>query len=181
MREGYPQFGDDIRCACVADRASIEVVGGAQYAASFSGEMRVTAGEAFEDEGGRAIVPLAITGHATAGQADGLGRLTVDRDEEREVGPSTLTEIEPGTGFPAVQEMHVNILVTVPDLLPGVTLRNVDTGVLRNERQAGFPPENATYELQRPLDLERVDQPGTIVARILNYSARINPSAESEQ
>lgn len=175
MRRDYPRFGDDVVCACVADNARIELVGGAEYAASFSGEMAVTVGEAFE-EGGRAFVPLTIRGHRTVGQAEGLGRLTVDRDPERDAPPSVLTEIEPGTGFPATQDMHVNIYVTAPDTLPGVTLRNVTPGTLRNVGQDSFPPRDARYELQAPLDLEPIDQPGTIVARILSYTANINPS-----
>ena len=175
MRPDYPRFGDDVVCQCVADDARLELVGGGEYAASFSGEMAVTVDESFE-ENGYAIVPLAIRGHRTVGHAEGLGRLTVDRDPEREAPPSRLAEIEPGTGFPATQDMHVKICVTAPDVLPGVALRNVEPGILRNVGQESFPPRNARYELQAPLDLERVDEPGMIVARILSYTANINPS-----
>lgn len=175
MRDGYPQLGEEVACDCVADTATIELIDGSKYSASFSGQMKVRVGEPFEREG-HAVVPLVITGHSTAGHAEGLGRLTVDKDGDRDVAPSTLSELAVGEGFPAVQDMHVNILVTAPDLLPGVTLRNTESGVLRNAQQHSFPPRDAVYQLQAPLDLERIDEPGTILARILSYSARINPA-----
>jgi hypothetical protein len=174
MREGFPHLGDNVGCNCVADNARIEVVGVGEYDATFHGHMGVEVGEAFED-GGRAGVQLFVHAHRTTGEAADLGRLTVDRDPDREATPSRLIESEPGAGFPAVQEMYVNILVTAPDTLPGVTLRNVKTGTLRNEGQDSFPPRNARYELEEPLDLERVDDPGPVVARILSYTANINP------
>jgi hypothetical protein len=172
MREGYPQPEDEQRCACVADEARIEV-GGTEYEATFSGEMAVRAGEPFESEG-LANVPLVITGHNTVGDVAGLGQITVSRDPEREAPASVLRENRPGEGFPATQEMLVNIHVTLASL-PGFVLRNTETGVLLNDQQDGFPPRNARYRLQEPLNLERVDEPGQVVARILSYTANINP------
>ncbi|HEU4739058.1 MAG TPA: hypothetical protein VFS54_08250 [Solirubrobacterales bacterium] len=172
MREGYPAAEDEQRCECVADEARIEV-GGNEYEANFSGEMAVRAGEPFESDG-VASVPLVITGHETVGEVGDLGQITVSRDPDREAPVSILRENQAGEGFPATQEMMVNIHVTLA-ALPGFALRNTKTGILRNSDQQGFPPRNARYELQEPLDLERVDEPGEVVARILAYTANINP------
>jgi hypothetical protein len=172
LREGYPQFEDEQKCRCLADEALIEV-GGAEYQATFSGEMAVRAGEPTEKDG-VASIPLVITGHKTIGDVAGLGQITVSRDPDRDAPLSVLRENNAGEGFPATQEMLVNIHVTL-DALPGFVLRNVKTGTLRNEGQQSFPPRNARYELQEPLDLERVDEPGEVVARILSYTANINP------
>jgi hypothetical protein len=172
MRDGYPGYEDEQRCACIADEARIEV-GGVEYEANFSGEMAVRAEEPIETDG-VASVPLLITGHRTVGEVDGLGQITVARDPDREAPRSMLYENSPGEGFPATQDMLVNIHVTLASL-PDMVLRNVKTGTLRNESQESFPPRNARYELQEPLDLERVDEPGTVIARILSYTANINP------
>jgi len=135
--------------------------------------MAVRAREPSERDG-VASVPLVITGHNTIGDVAGLGRIMVSRDPDREAPEGVLRENSAGEGFPATQEMLVNIHVTL-DSLPGFVLRNVKTGTLRNEDQQSFPPRNARYELQEPLDLERVDEPGEVVARIISYTAHINP------
>jgi hypothetical protein len=174
VRDGYPGYEDEQQCECIADEATIEV-DGAVYEASFSGEMAVRAGEPMERDG-LASVPLIITRHRTEGDVEGLGRITVAQDPNREAPQSVLRENNPGEGFPATQDMLVNLHVTL-NSFPGLTLRNVETGTLRNERQVGFPPRNARYALQNPLDLERVDDPGPVVARILSYTANINPES----
>ncbi len=60
------------------------------------------------------------------------------------------------------------------EALEGLTLGNVRPGVLLNPSLDSFPPRNARYDLQAPMDLEDVDNPGPVLARIVSYTARIN-------
>ena len=82
--------------------------------------------------------------------------------------------MEPGSAFPATQEMHVNIFVKI-EAMKEVTLRNVRPGILLNPSVDSFPPRNARYDLQAPMDLEDVANPGPVLAQIVAYTARINP------
>src|ERR1700716_410893 len=81
-------------------------------------------------------LPLMITGHSTVGEADGIGCMTVDHDD-RAAPTSRLQQLTSRSPFPASQEMYVNIRVTI-EALPGVTLRNATTGVLRCGEQMAF-------------------------------------------
>lgn len=167
--------GQPVKCECAADKAVIEVLGSGTFEANFSGFMEVVPeGETIDE--GRARLALRITGHETIGRGDGIGRITVDHDFDRPAPLSELRQISVEGAFPAEQLMHVNILVTL-DALPGVTLRNVRTGLLRNPHQDSFPPKDAFYDLEEPMELEDVTNPGVSVARIVSYRANINPRA----
>jgi hypothetical protein len=160
-------------CACAADTAEIEVIGMGRFSGSFRGEMGIRTGSEVR-KNGLATLPLNIDKHETKGVMEGLGLVQVSHDSNRKLQDSEIREINPGTGFPATQEMYVNIHVTV-GALPKVVLRNQKVGVLKCDTQHSFPPQNAKYILQEPLDLEDIAYPGRIVARILRYTAIINP------
>ena len=161
-------------CTCDADNAQVEIVGQGTFPATVSGQMVVTTGHEIQQDG-LATIPLAITTHATSGDLGDIGTIAVNHDANRTPPLSRLQELTPGTGFPAMQEMYVNILVT-SSAMPGVTLRSVSYGTLRNGSQDSFPPANANYVLQAPIDLEDVENPGAVVARIVSYTAHINRS-----
>ncbi len=175
----YPLSGTEAMCACAADTAEIELLGvaglrSARFTASFTGFMAATTDDQLLMDG-RCTVPMTITGHSTSASSP-MGVITVDHDFDRPAPLSLLQEESPGTGFPATQEMYVNILVTI-EALPGMTLRNVSVGTLRSTSQFSFPPRNDVYTLTEPMDLEVASGPlqGTVVARIISYSALINP------
>jgi hypothetical protein len=169
--------GAPVRCECAADAAVIEVLGAGRYEATFSGFMEVTPEEELVLED-RAVIPLRITGHETVGMGDGVGTIQVSHDFDRVAPLSELRQLSAESAFPAAQTMRVNILVRL-GVLPGVTLRNIELGNLVNDGQLEFPPQDAYYDLQGPMDLEDVANPGVVVARILSYRAHINPAGGS--
>ncbi|MBV8096336.1 MAG: hypothetical protein JO110_24475, partial [Acetobacteraceae bacterium] len=103
------------------------VVGGKKYHADFKGKF-----SSHHDpehlshfhKGGRSNVEHRIHGHTAQGHGSGIGTITMRQDPDNEPHPSSLTATVPGQAFPAVHEIAMNVHVTIPDLLPGVTLRN---------------------------------------------------------
>ena len=159
-------------CKCLADNVVMEIPNVGTYSGDFEGSMTVAPGvQIMQDEW--ALLPLAIRGHKTDGNIYSLGRVSVSHDGTRPAPLSHLRQNEPGKAFPATQAMYVNILVKI-EALEGLTLRNVRPGVLLNPSLDSFPPRNARYDLQAPMDLEDVDNPGPVLARIVSYTARIN-------
>lgn len=164
---------EEATCMCLADHVVMEIPNVGTFSGDFEGSLTVAPGvQIMQDE--RAMLPLAIRGHKTEGNIDRLGRVSVSHDGTRPAPLSHLRQNEPGNAFPATQEMYVNILVKI-EKLEGITLRNVRPGVLLNPSLDSFPPRNAKYDLQAPMDLEDVDNPGPVLARIVSYTARINP------
>ncbi len=160
-------------CKCLADNVVMEIPNVGTYSGDFEGSLTVAPGtQIMQDEW--ALLPLAIRGHKTDGNIYSLGRVSVSHDGTRPAPLSHLRQNEPGKAFPATQAMYVNILVKI-EALEGLTLRNVRPGVLLNPSLDSFPPRNARYDLQAPMDLEDVDNPGPVLARIVSYTARINP------
>src|SRR5262245_52926129 len=74
--------------------------------------------------GAVSVVPLLIQEHVADGVGNLIGAITVRMDQYRAPPDSTLTAVVAGRPFPAVQDFIVNIHVTIPNLLPGITLRN---------------------------------------------------------
>ncbi len=160
-------------CKCLADNVVMEIPNVGTYSGDFEGSLTVAPGtQIMQDEW--ALLPLAIRGHKTDGNIYSLGRVSVSHDGTRPAPLSHLRQNEPGKAFPATQEMYVNSLVTI-EAFEGLTLRSVRPGVLLNPSVESFPPRNARYDLQAPMDLEDADNPGPVLARIVSYTARINP------
>ncbi len=173
IRKNYPQEGVHFMCACASDDAVIEIIGKGRTEATFSGIMGATTGKQFLNDG-IATQQLWVAPHSTDGNSS-FGKISVRHDYERPAPPSLFREMKPGTGFPAIQDMNVNILVTI-EALGDIKLRNVKTGTLRSEPIESLPPKNTKYTLLFPMDLERVDNPGRVVARIVSYTVNVNPS-----
>lgn len=76
--------------------------------------------------------------------------------------------------------MIVNVHVTIPNLLPNITLRNKipsnpGPAILRNANVTNFPPQNDIYQLVEPMDLEDVNNPGPVLATIQSFPLTVNP------
>ncbi|MBV9691393.1 MAG: hypothetical protein JO202_16965 [Ktedonobacteraceae bacterium] len=126
-------------------------------------------------------MPLLIQEHVSDGIGNIIGSITVRKDPDRDPPQSTITAIVPGHPFPAVQDMVVNIHVTIPNLLPGITLRNkIPTNpgppILRNSNVTNFPPQNDVYQLVEPIELEDVNNPGPVLATIQSFPLTVNPA-----
>jgi len=162
------------------------LVAGNTYLADFQGNLGVLLDPAKLAQflsgvviSGATMVELLIQEHVTNGVGALIGPITVDMDPDRVPPPSTLIAIRPGMPFPAVQDMHINIHVTIPNLLPGITLRNKlsnpGPAILRNPNLIAFPPQNDVYQLVEPIDLEDVNNPGPVLATIQTFPVTVNP------
>jgi hypothetical protein len=127
------------------------------------------------------LVPLLIQEQVADGIGNIIGPITIRQDPDRVPPQSTLKAIVAGTPFPAVQDIIFNVHVTIPNLLPGITLRsqipsNPGPPILRNSRVTGFPPQNDIYQLVEPIELEDVNNPGPVLATIQTFPATVNPA-----
>jgi hypothetical protein len=130
--------------------------------------------------GGATRVELLIQEFVTHGVGAGIGFIEVVMDPDRLPPPSSLTAITPGVPFPAIQDIVPNIHVTIPNLLPRITLRNkIPTNpgpaILRNPNVTNFPPSNDVYQLVEPIELEDVNNPGPVLATIQTFPITVNP------
>ena len=128
---------------------------------------------------GVTMVSLLIQEFVSNGVGSIIGPITVGLDPNRVPPQSTLTAITPGRPFPAIQDMNVNIHVTIPNLLPGITLQNKlsnpGPAILRNANVTNFPPQGDVYQLVEPIELEDVNNPGPVLATILTFPVTVNP------
>jgi hypothetical protein len=128
---------------------------------------------------GVTMVNLLIQEIVSNGIGAVIGPITVIMDPNRVPPPSTLTAIVPGRPFPAIQDMNVNINVTIPNLLPNITMQNKISNpgpaILRNANVTNFPPQGDVYQLVEPIDFEDVNNPGPVLATILTFPVTVNP------
>ncbi len=175
--------GGLLNCGCFAQGAKLLVMG-TTYLADFHGNLKVLLDPNKLSQflsGVVSLVPLLIQEHVSDGIGNIIGPITVRMDPDRVPPQSTITAIVPGVPFPAVQDMLVNIHVTIPNLLPGITLRNkIPTNpgppILRNSNVTNFPPQNDVYQLVEPIELEDVNNPGPVLATIQSFPLTVNPA-----
>ncbi|WP_042422624.1 hypothetical protein [Streptacidiphilus anmyonensis] len=123
-------------------------------------------------------VPLLVRADACDGAGMTVGEVTWVMDPERVPPAGFLSAVVPGQPFPAVQEYLLHVHVTIPDLLPGITLRNAAASgpvILRNSNAVAFPPANDEYELVQPVGLEDAGNPGPLLATIERFPTIVNP------
>jgi hypothetical protein len=177
--------GSLFNCGCQAAAAQL-VVAGTTYLADFTGNLAVLLDPAQLGQflsgvviNGSTMVSLLIQEHVSHGVGAAIGVITVVMDPDRVPPPSTVIAITPGRPFPAIQDMYVNIHVTIPNLLPGITLRNKISNpgpaILRNANVTNFPPQNDVYQLVEPIELEDVNNPGPVLATIQTFPLTVNP------
>jgi len=174
--------GTVLNCGCRAQAAEI-VIAGTRYLADFQGNLSVLLDPnalAQFMAGVTNMVYLLIQEHVSTGVGTVIGTITVVKDPVRVPPPSTITAIVSGQPFPAIQDMVVNIHVTIPNLLPGITLRNKippnpGPAILRNSNVTNFPPQNDVYNLAEPIELEDVNNPGPVLATIRSFPLTVNP------
>lgn len=135
----------------------------------------------FRSRNGLKTVPFQIVSIAGRGFAEGIGETQFRLDASRPV-TSAIWEKEPGTEFPAIQEMRFHFFYTV-EAMPGKVFRSVNPAVMRSEHVAAFPPPpGTTYRLVKAIALEEVGNPGVIVGRILSNQVVIpGPRGERER
>jgi len=162
------------------------LVAGTTYVADFTGNLGVLLNPTQLAQflsgvitNGVTMVALLIQEHVSNGVGNIIGPITVTMDPNRAPPQSTLTAIVPGIPFPAIQDMNVNIHVTIPNLLPGITLQNKlsnpGPAILRNASVTNFPPQGDVYQLVEPIELEDVNNPGPVLATIQTFPVTVNP------
>ena len=172
-------------CGCQAAGVQL-LVAGTTYVADFAGHLTVGLDPAELARflagvvvGGATMVSLLIQEHVVTAANAVTGLIEVTMDPNRVPPPSTLRAIVPGVPFPAIQDMNLNIHVTIPNLLPGITLRNKlsnpGPAILRNPNVIAFPPNNDVYQLVSPIELEDVNNPGPVLATIQNFPVTVRP------
>jgi hypothetical protein len=172
-------------CGCQAAAATL-VVAGTTYVADFTGNLAVLCDPAQLARfmsgvvtSGATMVSLLIQEHVSHGVGTAIGIIEVVMDPDRAPPQSTLIAITPGRPFPAVQDMYVNINVTIPNLLPNIRMRNKTSNpgpaILRNPNVTSFPPQNDIYQLVSPIELEDVNNPGPVLATIQSFPLTVNP------
>lgn len=175
--------GGLLNCGCFAQAAEI-VVATTSYLADFHGNLKVLLDPNTLSQflsGVITLVPLLVQEHVSDGIGNIIGPITVRMDPNRTPPQSTITAIVAGQPFPAVQDMIVNIHVTIPNLLPGITLQNKippnpGPAILRNSNVTNFPPQNDVYNLVEPIELEDVNNPGPVLATIKSFPLTVNPA-----
>lgn len=126
----------------------------------------------FRAKSGLKTVPFQVLTFGGRGFAEGIGETRFWLDATRPV-ESAIWEKSPGTEFPAIQEMRFHLFYTV-EALPGRVLRSINPTIMRSNDVRAFPPPPGTvYKLVKPVQLEDVQQPGVVVARLLTNTVVI--------
>ncbi|MEM7483512.1 MAG: hypothetical protein AAF481_20320 [Acidobacteriota bacterium] len=173
-----PQLPSDQNEACLCNKnANLVIPGMGTFRAQLHGSINVGATNLAVGVDGRQFVPLNVKGYTERGWVDGLGDTHVWLDKSRPTTGSFLREITPGTGFPAVQEIHMHFMMTT-DGLPGRMFRTLEPVVLRSEEVNSFPPPKGTsYHTVGDVIFEDVDEPGVEAARIVDVSVKVAGAA----
>ncbi|MEM7481906.1 MAG: hypothetical protein AAF481_12095 [Acidobacteriota bacterium] len=154
------------------DEATFLVEGLGTFEVVLGGSVVARTGEAYFD-GGLKTIPIDILGTASRDYIDGIGEVTVTLDRSRPVKGSQIQERAVGTEFPASQHMRFHILVEL-EARPGIVYRSIQPIHMVSDNVTAFPPADGTsYRLVQPIDLEDVDQPGIVAARLLKGAPTI--------
>ncbi|MEM7048415.1 MAG: hypothetical protein AAF604_02100 [Acidobacteriota bacterium] len=138
------------------------------FDAQMTGSLTARVGQTYND-GGRGAVTVEILGSSMRGYVEGLGETRLWLDRDRPLDGSFLRENQPGTGFPATQEMYSH-LVLQTEALPGRTFRTLNPFSVRSENLDSWPPSGARFELMGTVEFEDVDT-GEVVVTMSRGSA----------
>ncbi|MFE3230199.1 hypothetical protein [Nocardia sp. NPDC059228] len=157
------------------------LVGDQQYPVLFQGawDEAVAAAPMVEYQNGtRSQLLLTVGQFDVDGKGAGVGAVSIRLGSAGglTLRESTLTALCPGSPRPAKHDLRINVAVTMPDLLPGITLRNKVSGsfLLLAPTIAEFPPANSLYALESPVELEDANNPGPVLATILALPSTVS-------
>jgi hypothetical protein len=136
-------------------------------------------GPRFIDRDGLSTLRLRVLGMAGRGYVEGVGETMYWLDQSRPLEGSVVRGKTPGIEFPAVHEMHFHLLLTT-EALPGRTFRSINPAIMVNNNATSFPPKlGSRYVLRNVVELEDVNDPGTVVLRIVSNRNQIVGSGRS--
>ena len=139
-----------------------------EFAVESEESIAAVAEEKFLDRNGLINRPIRVLGMAGRGYAEGIGETVYWMDKSRLVEGSGVRSKVRGAEFPAVHEMRFHVFLTT-EALPGVTLRSMNPAIMVNNNATSYPPRlGARYVLKNVVELEDVENPGVVIARILS-------------
>jgi len=176
--------GQLLNCPGQAQAVQV-VVAGTTYLADFNGNWKVLLDPNRLSQflsGATNLVYLLLQEYVFHGIGTGVGIIEMIMDPNRVPPQSTITAIVSGRPFPAIQDMVVNMNVTIPNLLPRITMQNKIPSnpgptIFRNSNVTNFPPQNDVYALVEPIELEDVNNPGPVLATIQSFPLTVNAAS----
>jgi hypothetical protein len=124
-------------------------------------------GQTFISKNSLKTVPLRIIANGGHSFAEGIGETRFWLDATRPV-QSAIWEKSPGTEFPAIQEMRFHFFFTM-ESKPGKLFRTMNPSIMRSDDVRAFPPPAGTeYRLMEPINIEDVNEPGVVAARVIS-------------
>jgi hypothetical protein len=143
-------------------------------------QIMVEIGQQFIAKSGRKTVPLEIVSIGGTGFAEGLGATRFWLDATRPV-TSAIWEKQPGTEFPAIQEMRFHFFYTI-EAMPGRVFRSMTPAVMRSDDVRNFPPPPGTvYHLAKAVEFEDISAPGVRVGEIVSNRVVIPKPSQDRQ
>ena len=178
-----PHHPEECTDGCTTGKlVTLDDLGTFQTRATSSSPLIARVGRPFLKNGLK-TVPLQIINLEGIAFAEGVGETRFWIDGSRPVR-SAVWEREPGTEFPAIQEMRFHFFYTV-DALPGKVYRSMNPAVMRTENLRSFPPPAGTrYRLVSPVHLEEIGRPGVEVGQVVDNEVVIperQPNSRSRE
>ncbi|HEY9419858.1 MAG TPA: hypothetical protein VIW92_00445 [Thermoanaerobaculia bacterium] len=131
---------------------------GPDFFSHTDGGILVEVGQHFRTTDGRRGANLIVRDLKSSGVVDGVGLVEIGFDASR-AGRSTIVANQVGTDYPATQTMRFFPTVTVE----GRQYRALNAAHLTNSAVTSTPPPvGTTYALTNQVELESVDNPGTV-------------------
>lgn len=152
---------------------TMQIDGVGQFDVASEESISAVSQDKFLDQNGLINRSIRVLGMAGRGYSEGIGETVYWMDKSRSAGESGMRAKVRGAEFPAVHEMRFHLFLTT-EVLPGVTLRSINPAVMVNKNATSYPPRiGARYVLKNVVELEDVENPGVVIARILSNSNQI--------
>lgn len=165
------------RCNCAAEGTQF-LLGQRVITLDFNGHLAISLDPGKLQQfltGAVSLVPLTLKEHETRATSivEDVGDIIISMDPDR---PAPDGKLE-GHSFPADQTVPMNIHLEAPKLLPGKRLRNKLSPGSEPPTMIGrlnsFPPRNVVYNLQAPIELEDVDNPGEVLLKVNKFPVKV--------
>jgi hypothetical protein len=121
-------------------------------------------------------VKLKVIGHEVSADSPILGKVTISQSDI-DTTPLSLLEVLGNMPPKFRQTMYLDFTVTVerpPGGGPPMQLSNTKTATLINDNLTVFPPQGSVYQLQQPVDLAPIGNPGTVVATLQQFPVTVS-------
>jgi hypothetical protein len=169
-----PPIGLEIPCSCYAVNVPIQVDVLGVLTFDFKGGIKVRV----EANLGAGLggVKLKVIGHEVSADSPVLGKVTISQADV-DATPLSLLEVVGNMPPTFKQTMFLDFTMTIekpPGGGPPLVLSNTKTATLMNNNLTVFPPQGAVYQLQAPVDLAPVGNPGMVMAMLLQFPVTVS-------